>query len=100
MRGWGFFVGVSIIALVACANAGNSVDNGIWRRIRYSGGLYHWLNKGFEQRVAINRAVPYQFWSNSLRRVKISMLTNTVYILPKNTSGLWHSAQRRMVRPQ
>ena len=36
------------------------------RRIRYSDGLYHWLNKGFEQRVAINRAVLYQFRSNSI----------------------------------
>ena len=56
-------------------------------RIRYGVGLYDWLNKGFEQRVDINRAVPYQFWSNSFMEGTNSCAHQHGFAVSQTSSG-------------
>ena len=63
VRGWGISSSERPSSVWWPAQMRSTVYGG---RIRWSVGPYHSLNKGFEQRIAINRAVPYQLWSNSI----------------------------------
>ena len=99
IRGWGVLSSGCPSSVWWLARMRSATYGG---RIRYSVGMYNWLNKDFEKRVvcvAINRAVPHQLSSKSIMEGAISVLTNTVCGL-LNSSGPRRSAQRCMICSQ